>query len=147
MSGIDLTGYTEESVSVFSAALASADSILTDTALASEDQQKVDDAVQALTAAKDALVLKEETASDEDVESGNRNDSSTGSSEGSTEDPESQPGSQNYDVTAHAGNDGQKEAGDDAPKTGDSASLIFWAAAMALGAGLAGGVLRRKNVK
>ncbi len=56
VSEIDLTGYTEESVSVFIAALEAANSILADETLSVDDQAKVDDARKALRNAYDGLV-------------------------------------------------------------------------------------------
>ena len=52
---LDLTGYTEESVSVFRAALAAANDILADETLSENDQAKVDEAAAALQAAYDGL--------------------------------------------------------------------------------------------
>ena len=56
VSGLDLSGYTEESVSIFRAALASANTILADAALSEEDQAQVDEAQKTLQAAYDGLV-------------------------------------------------------------------------------------------
>ena len=56
VSGLDLSGYTEESVSVFRAALASANTILADAALSEDDQAQVDEAHKTLQAAYDGLV-------------------------------------------------------------------------------------------
>ena len=56
--GLDLSQYTEESVSAFSVALLSAQNVLADEALSVEDQQAVDNVVYALRSAKAALVLK-----------------------------------------------------------------------------------------
>ena len=53
--GIDLTGYTAESVAMFRSALASAQSILADETLSEDDQATVDNAVAALSAAMDGL--------------------------------------------------------------------------------------------
>ena len=56
VSGLDLSGYTEESVSIFRAALASANTILADAALSEENQAQVDEAQKTLQAAYDGLV-------------------------------------------------------------------------------------------
>ena len=53
--GIDLTGYTAESVAVFRSALATAQSVLADETLSEDDQATVDNAVAALSAAMDGL--------------------------------------------------------------------------------------------
>ena len=53
--GIDLTGYTAESVAVFRSALTTAQSVLADETLSEDDQATVDNAVAALSAAMDGL--------------------------------------------------------------------------------------------
>ena len=53
--GIDLTGYTAESVAMFRSALATAQSVLADETLSEDDQATVDNAVAALSAAMDGL--------------------------------------------------------------------------------------------
>ena len=53
--GIDLTGYTAESVAVFRSALATAQSVLADETLSEDDQATVNAAVAALSAAMDGL--------------------------------------------------------------------------------------------
>ena len=81
MEGLDLSGYTEESVSVFRAAFAAANAVLTDEALSVDDQAKVDEAVNALQAAYDGL---------EKTQSGEPEDPGSGS--GDADDPKD-PGS------------------------------------------------------
>lgn len=58
--GLDLSVYTDESVQVYTAALAQANAVLEDTALSEDDQDQVDQAVKELRKAKEALQLKEE---------------------------------------------------------------------------------------
>ena len=53
--GIEFAQYTEESVQVFKAALASAKSVLEDNSLSEEDQATVDQAAEQLTSAKQGL--------------------------------------------------------------------------------------------
>ena len=53
--GIDLTGYTAESVATFRTALAAAQAVMADATLSEDDQAKVDDAVAALQSAMDGL--------------------------------------------------------------------------------------------
>ena len=53
--GIDLTGYTAESVATFRTALATAQNVMADATLSVDDQKVVDDAVAALSAAMDGL--------------------------------------------------------------------------------------------
>ena len=61
---LDLNKYTEESVQVFRAALASAQAVFADETLSADDQQTVDDAVKELSEAKDALVAKTDDSGD-----------------------------------------------------------------------------------
>ena len=58
VAGLDLSQYTDESVQVFRTALAAANAVMENITLTRDDQQTVDDAVQVLASAKDALVLK-----------------------------------------------------------------------------------------
>lgn len=67
---LDLTQYTEESVQVFWAAFAKAQSVLADEGLSVEDQNTVDEAVKELKAARDGLTAAE---SGEDENSGGTN--------------------------------------------------------------------------
>ena len=53
--GMDLSGYTAESVAVFRSALATAQAVLADNSLSEDDQATVDNAVAALSAAMDGL--------------------------------------------------------------------------------------------
>ena len=53
--GIDLTGYTAESVATFRTALAAAQAVMADATLSEDDQKVVDDAVAALQSAMDGL--------------------------------------------------------------------------------------------
>ena len=74
MEGMDLSGYTEESVTVFRAAFAAANAVLTDEALSVDDQAKVDEAVNALQAAYDGLE-KTQSSEPEDPGTGSKNGS------------------------------------------------------------------------
>ena len=73
VAGLDLSKYTEESAAAFRAALASAQAVFADETLSEEYQQKVDDAVTALKAARDGLAAKADG-------SGDRNETGNGSS-------------------------------------------------------------------
>lgn len=53
--GMDLTGYTAQSVATFRTALANAQAVMADNALSEDDQDVVDEAVAQLTAAMDGL--------------------------------------------------------------------------------------------
>ena len=59
--GIDLTGYTAESVATFRTALKAAQDVMADATLSEDDQKVVDDAVAALSAAMDGLTAEGET--------------------------------------------------------------------------------------
>ena len=124
---LDLTGYTEESVSVFRAALAAANEILADEALSVDNQAKVDEAVTALQAAYDGL----EKVQGGDTENPGGSDA---------EDPQNPGGGQNGNGSqsgndSQSGNEGQngnggqnadgaqKGAKGSAVQTGDSQNI------------------------
>ena len=139
---LDLTGYTEESVSVFRAALSAANAILADDTLSADDQAEVDKAAAALRKAYDGL----EKTQDADPEN----------PDGNTGDPENPDGSQsgnngqsaggNGDQNGNSGQDGnggqngnsgegadRADAGakDSAAKTGDSQNVVLPAVGLA----------------
>ena len=137
---LDLSQYTEESAAVFRTALANAQVVLADETLSEDDQQTVDDAVQALSDAKDQLQLKDTSSGD-----GNNN---TGNGDSQT------PG--NGDNSGNNGNAGNNNAGNsnvgnsnakaDTPKTGDTAMpFAMFAAVIALAAGVVAVVSVRKK--
>ena len=118
---LDLTGYTEESVSVFRAALAAANEILADEALSVDNQAKVDEAVTALQAAYDGL----EKVQGGDTENPGGSDAEDPQNPGSGQ---SGNGGQNGNGS-QSGNDGQnadgaqKGAKGSAVQTGDSQNI------------------------
>ena len=59
--GMDLTGYTAESVATFRTALVNAQAVMADATLSEDDQKTVDEAVAALTAAMNGLTAQGET--------------------------------------------------------------------------------------
>ena len=59
--GINLDGYTAESVAVFRSALSYAQTVMADATISQDDQDVVDDAVALLTAAMDGLTAEGET--------------------------------------------------------------------------------------
>ncbi|MBM6694645.1 FIVAR domain-containing protein, partial [Pseudoflavonifractor capillosus] len=59
--GMDLSGYTAESVATFRTALATAQAVMADATLSEDDQKTVDKAVAALTAAMNGLTAQGET--------------------------------------------------------------------------------------
>ena len=118
---LDLTGYTEESVSVFRAALAAANDILADETLSADDQAKVDDAVSALRAAYDGL---------EKVQGEEENPGSSQSGD------DGQTAGNNRDIGNGTGNDSQNRASaDKAAKTGDTAPIAAVGMMLVLSAG------------
>lgn len=127
---LDLTGYTEESVSVFRAALSAANDILADDTLSTDDQAKVDKAAAALQKAYDAL----EKIQDADPEN-------PGGNTGDQENPDgSQSGNDGQSAGGNRGQNGNSGEGADrtdagakasAAKTGDSQSVVLPAVGLA----------------
>ena len=103
--GIDLTGYTAESVAMFRSALASAQSVLADETLSEDDQATVDNAVAALSAAMDGLTA--------------------GGAPETTDKPEASEKPQTTDKPQTT------EKPENVPQTGDSAQLMVYVAALA----------------
>ena len=86
--GLDLNQYTEESVSVFSVALLSAQNVLADEALSVDNQRTVDNAVYALRSAKAALVLKTDDTGDAEQGGDDTQKPDDGSQSGGDENPD-----------------------------------------------------------
>ena len=149
---VDVSEYTEESVQVFKAAFANALSVLADDTLSEDDQDVVDEAVSQLAAAKDALVVKDNT---EEPAGENPDDSGQGATEDPDQNKDGQQGSGDADddgidnIVADSGNnnaggsstDGSSQkgssnagqtsvSGSNAVKTGDSAAPIVGSAAV-----------------
>ena len=92
--GIDTSLYTEESVAAFRAAFTAADAVLADETLSEDDQAKVDEAANALSAAIDGLTAKADSGDGDNgntggsnnggTDSGSGNESNTGNSNGSS---------------------------------------------------------------
>ena len=95
--GMDLSGYTLESVTVFKAALANAKLVLADESLSEDDQKIVDSAVEELSAAIKQLSTSEEPSNPDDLDK----------EEGFSEKPD----------------EGEKP---DSPATGDSNNGFLW---------------------
>ena len=121
--GMDLTGYTAESVAAFRTALATAQAVMADATLSEDDQDKVDDAVAALSAAMDGLTAEGETQPSDQPES-----------------------SQNPETTDQPQ---ATEKPENVPQTGDSAQLMGYVAALATAVMALGAVTvvrrRRRN--
>ncbi len=135
VSGIDLTGYTEESVSVFSAALTAANSILADANLSVDDQAKVDEAQKALKEAYEGL---EKTSGEEPENPGTEEPENPGNpgNAGNADPDSTQNGSPSGNTSDQSASD--KNASDQtsggssaapAAKTGDMAGSAPAAAA------------------
>ena len=134
---LDLSQYTEESAAVFHTALANAQAVMADETLSEDDQKTVDDAVQALSDAKDQLQLKDGSNGDNNGDGdGNTGDSNTGDGSGNI-------GSGDNNNSSNAGS-GNANAKADAPKTGDTA-VPFGMLALAAAAGAAAVVSFRKK--
>ena len=106
--GIDLDGYTAESVAVFTAAFQNAKTVLADETLSEDDQAIVDEAVEELEAAIENL-----SANDEDNTSKPSEDDKDNSS--TSEDDSS-----------------NNNSNTESPATGDEQGLFLWAAAAML---------------
>ena len=121
--GMDLSGYTAESVDSFRTALATAQAVMADATLSADDQAKVDDAVAALSAAMDGLTAEGETQPSDQPES-----------------------SQNPETTDQPQ---ATEKPENVPQTGDSAQLMGYVAALATAVMALGAVTvvrrRRRN--
>ena len=129
---LNLEGYTAESVAVFRSALAEAQAVLADKALTEDDQKTVDAAVAALSAAMDSLTAEGEAQPTDKPEATDKPESTDKPQ--ATETPEA---SKKPEATQ------QPES--NVPQTGDTASLLPWAAALALSGAAALWVVRRKE--
>ncbi len=120
--GMDLSGYTAESVAVFAAAFQNAKAVLADETLSEDDQGVVDEAVEELKAAIQNLSTNDDgDASDNGDTSKPDDDKNNGSQENETSKPQS-------------------------PVTGDSTNVIWLVAVLAVaGCGFAVCIVRRKN--
>ena len=117
--GMDLTGYTAESVATFRSALAAAQAVMADESLSEDDQQVVNDAVTALQSAMDGLTA--------------------GGAPETTDKPEA---SQNPEATEKPQTTDKPQATEkpeNVPQTGDSAQLMGYVAALTAAVGLLAG--------
>ena len=140
---LDLTGYTEESVSVFRAALAAANGILADETLSENDQAKVDEAVAALQAAYDGLEKAQggepenpgggdqEKPQNPDGDNGNQGGTSGGNGSGS--------GTDNGNQNSTAAGTGK------AAKTGDAAPIAAAGMMLVISAGAVLAAMRKRS--
>ena len=148
---LDLSQYTEESAAVFRTALANAQVVLADETLTEDDQKTVDDAVQALSEAKDQLQLKDTSGGDGNNNTGDGSEN-TGNGDGNIGNGDSQtPGNGgnsgntgNTDGNSGNNNAGNSNAKADAPKTGDTA-IPFVMLTLATAAGAVAVISGRKK--
>ena len=132
VSTLDLESYTEESVTAFRSALAAAQAVFADNTLAEADQQKVDDAVTALSSARDVLVLKEGETETQNPDNGKNSSTDAGNNENNRS-----------NTGADENADGSSNASAKAAKTGDESSFIWLLLLAAAGAAIVVTVKRR----
>lgn len=131
-SGIDLTAYTEESAQAFRAALADAQAVLDDESLTEEDQETVNHAAEQLAAARDALLVKDDSAAPENPDQNGGESSQQGA------------GTVNNSGNGTDGKEAQNSAaGQKAVKTGDGSAPFAGTAAVMLLAAAAGAAAYR----
>ena len=117
--GINLDGYTAESVAVFRSALAEAQAVMADESLSEDDQATVNAAVDALNAAMDGLTAEGETQPSDTPET--------------TDQPQA---SQKPEATDQPEN---------VPQTGDHSQVLLYVAALGGAAALMAGMAAAKR--
>ena len=117
--GMDLTGYTAESVSTFRSALAAAQAVMADESLSEDDQQVVDDAVDALQSAMDGLTAEGDVQPSEKPQESQKPEETQAPE--ATDQPQATQKPENV------------------PQTGDSAQLMGYVAALTAAVGLLAG--------
>ena len=117
--GMDLTGYTAESVATFRSALAAAQAVMADESLSEDDQQVVDDAVAALQSAMDGLTAEGDVQPSEKPQESQKPEQTQAPE--ATDQPQATQKPENV------------------PQTGDSAQLMGYVAALTAAVGLLAG--------
>ena len=117
--GMDLTGYTAESVATFRSALAAAQAVMADESLSEDDQQVVNDAVAALQSAMDGLTAEGDVQPSEKPQESQKPEQ--------TQAPEATDQPQ------------ATQTPENVPQTGDSAQLMGYVAALTAAVGLLAG--------
>ena len=117
--GMDLTGYTAESVSTFRSALAAAQAVMADESLSEDDQQVVNDAVAALQSAMDGLTAEGDVQPSEKPQESQKPEQTQAPE--ATDQPQATQKPENV------------------PQTGDSAQLMGYVAALTAAVGLLAG--------
>ena len=137
---LDLTKYTEESVSVFKAALAGAKAVMADESLSTDDQASVDAAAAKLDSAINGLQL----AAGEGGDGGNTGD---GSGNGNTGDNGS---TGNGGTSGNGSSDGNSTDGssvNQAVKTGDNANIALIVIVLVIAAAAVVGVIAARKIR
>ena len=117
--GMDLTGYTAESVATFRSALAAAQAVMADESLSEDDQQVVNDAVAALQSAMDGLTAEGDVQPSEKPQESQKPEETQAPE--ATDQPQATQKPENV------------------PQTGDSAQLMGYVAALTAAVGLLAG--------
>ena len=117
--GMDLTGYTAESVATFRSALAAAQAVRADESLSEDDQQVVNDAVAALQSAMDGLTAEGDVQPSEKPQESQKPEQTQAPE--ATDQPQATQKPENV------------------PQTGDSAQLMGYVAALTAAVGLLAG--------
>ena len=117
--GMDLTGYTAESVATFRSALAAAQAVMADESLSEDDQQVVDNAVAALQSAMDGLTAEGNVQPSEEPQESQKPEETQAPE--ATDQPQATQKPENV------------------PQTGDSAQLMGYVAALTAAVGLLAG--------
>ena len=120
--GMDLTGYTAESVAAFQKALSEAQAVMADQSLSENDQQTVDNAVAALNAAMNGLTAEGDAQPSETPEASQKPEA--------TEEPEATDKPQTT-----------QKPESNVPQTGDNAQLGLMLSALVLSAAGMGAVV------
>ena len=136
--GMDLSGYTQESVSVFNIALRAANAVLNDASLSIDDQKVVDDAAADLQSAIENLSADDNTGSG-DNKPGDSNTPSDGNN-----DDNNNNGDKNDSNNSNSDPNKGPMDDDKNPATGDTTPFVLAALLTAVAA--AGVVLFRRRV-
>lgn len=139
--GMDLTGYTAESVAVFRSALQSAQAVMADETLSEEDQATVDAAVAALNDAMDGLTADGAPEVTDKPEATDQPEASqtpeatdkpeTTQTPEATDKPEASQSPETTDQPQSTAKPQATQKPESVPQTGDSSQLLVYVAALA----------------
>ena len=141
--GMDLSGYTEESVNVFNSALKAANAVLANASLSIEDQKVVDDAAADLQAAIENLSADDNTGSG-DNKPGDSNTPSDGNNDDKNDNNNSSNNDDKNSTTSDPNKGPMDDNKNDAPATGDTTPFLLAAVLTTVAA--AGVYLFRRRV-